>query len=455
MLCDINNPDRYNMYDSPFLRLGSEGDMQKIPPTQARDALASAGIGEGELDLLAAGPPCQGFSHVGRSKLDSLVQQRGAFQHDKRNRLYLSVTRLLPVLQPRCFLIENVPGIMTHARVNVAERIAEKADEAGYRSIVAVLNAAWYGVPQTRERVFILGYREDLGLEPTFPVPTRNVKLTSGHLAGAPWVANLFTDRQRLIVLDNPGPDVSAAVTVADAIGDFPPFTRHLENGYRSGQMANRRLEYPNAIRPGSYGQTMRRWPKLPESAEVRDHYTRATPRDYETFRQMQPGDRYPEAIRVARKRYAEALLAHRSMKATSENHARPLHEDFVPPYPIDSFKDKWRKLIPTLPSWTVTAHLSRDGYSHIHYDSEQARSISPREAARLQSFPDAFRFAGNMGDTFRQIGNAVPPLLARDLGRHIAMALRTADGCEGDALEEEPQAPLPIIELVNYSQTQ
>jgi DNA (cytosine-5)-methyltransferase 1 len=96
-------------------------------------------------------------------------------------------------------------------------------------------------------------------------------------------------------------------------------------------------------------------------------------------------------------------------------------------------FIDKWRKLIPDQPSWTIPAHLARDSYSHIHHDSSQARMVSVREAARLQSFPDAFEFSGNMGDCFRQIGNAVPPLLAwavaasvMGLLGHRAQELRT-----------------------------
>ena len=72
-------------------------------------------------------------------------------------------------------------------------------------------------------------------------------------------------------------------------------------------------------------------------------------------------------------------------------------------------------------------AHLGKDSYSHIHYDSVQARTISVREAARLQSFPDGFRFCGTMNPAFRQIGNAVPPLLARSLAEAISNALRSA----------------------------
>jgi DNA (cytosine-5)-methyltransferase 1 len=70
-------------------------------------------------------------------------------------------------------------------------------------------------------------------------------------------------------------------------------------------------------------------------------------------------------------------------------------------------------------------AHLGKDSYSHIHYDSEQARTISVREAARLQSFPDGFLFSGSMNAAFRQIGNAVPPLMARAIGGEVMKALR------------------------------
>ena len=81
-------------------------------------------------------------------------------------------------------------------------------------------------------------------------------------------------------------------------------------------------------------------------------------------------------------------------------------------------------------------AHLGKDGYSHIHYDSDQARTISVREAARLQSFPDGFQFCGTMNPAFRQIGNAVPPLVARVLAVEIRKALTQS----ADSAEETPQ---------------
>jgi DNA (cytosine-5)-methyltransferase 1 len=101
------------------------------------------------------------------------------------------------------------------------------------------------------------------------------------------------------------------------------------------------------------------------------------------------------------------------------------LKADFVPPYDDRKFPNKWRKMEADSPARTLLAHLGKDGYSHIHYDSNQARPISVREAARLQSFPDGFRFAGTMNPAFRQIGNAVPPLLAKAVATSLHQQLR------------------------------
>jgi DNA (cytosine-5)-methyltransferase 1 len=130
----------------------------------------------------------------------------------------------------------------------------------------------------------------------------------------------------------------------------------------------------------------------------------------------MRHGDRFPEAIALARAIRDEELTRLQKNGNAPDPGTQEWDEfeaRFVPPYDEHDFPDKWRKLMPDRPSWTVPAHLAKDSYSHIHYDGTQARMISIREAARLQSFPDAFLFAGNMGDCFRQIGNAVPPLLA------------------------------------------
>lgn len=98
-----------------------------------------------------------------------------------------------------------------------------------------------------------------------------------------------------------------------------------------------------------------------------------------------------------------------------------------VPPYRLDSFPNRWWKLRADFPVRTLMAHLGKDCYSHIHYDNGQGRTISVREAARLQSFPDGFVFCGTMNPALRQIGNAVPPLMAYAMAMTIKESLLEA----------------------------
>jgi DNA (cytosine-5)-methyltransferase 1 len=114
--------------------------------------------------------------------------------------------------------------------------------------------------------------------------------------------------------------------------------------------------------------------------------------------------------------------ISPRPAKGSEAHHA--LLRAHVPPYDPGKFPNKWWKLDPAMPSRTLTAHMGKDTYSHIHWDSRQKRTVSVREAARLQSFPDAFRLSGAMNAGFRQIGNAVPPLLAQAVGRQLKLDL-------------------------------
>jgi DNA (cytosine-5)-methyltransferase 1 len=174
----------------------------------------------------------------------------------------------------------------------------------------------------------------------------------------------------------------------------------------------------------------MRNWPHFESDDGVFDHVIRYLPRDYPIFARMRPGDQYPEAHAVARQMFDEELarLA-RTGRAPRPGSAgwQQLERSIVPPYDPGKFPNKWRKMAADEPCRTLMAHIGKDSYSHIHYDSNQARTISVREAARLQSFPDGFRFVGRMNAALRQIGNAVPPLLAAALAREMADALAPA----------------------------
>jgi DNA (cytosine-5)-methyltransferase 1 len=396
--------------DAPLVFSGDDGNLEEID-------LRRVVRQDTHIDVLIGGPPCQGFSRIGRAKLDSLSDE--GFEGDPRNVLYRRFLDAAEIWRPLAVVMENVPGMLSVAGRNVADDAAADLAARGYRVGYAILNAAWYGVPQFRERLFIIGFRDDLGKDPEMPQATHQAVLPSGYARRNEQAWNLalpFIRHRELPVATETA--THSATTVLEAFDGLPALRHHL------GERSRKTPRYQRTL-GGAYSRLMRNWPGLAAPTHVMGHIIRRTPRDYEIFRRMRPGDRYPEALAIARERFAERLteLAEGAPSPGSAEY-RELEKAFVPPYPEDMFRDKWRKLIPEQPSWTVPAHLSRDGYSHIHYDGTQARSISVREAARLQSFPDGYLFEGAMGDAFRQIGNAVPPLLAWAIAGSVCASL-------------------------------
>jgi DNA (cytosine-5)-methyltransferase 1 len=383
-------------------------------------------------DVLIGGPPCQAWSRAGRAKLASL-SERG-FAEDPRNELYLAFIAAIRTWHPLAFVMENVPGMLSVEGHNAANDIAEDLADCGYDVRYALLNAAWYGVPQLRERLIFVGYRRDLGLIPTFPSPDHRPETLAGYIHREEDVPLAFEFmRDRRIFVDTRLADLPP-ISVEEALHDLPPITEHLESGAAASRGVFRSVRRFEMEPRSRYARLMRAWTGFPEVKEIDDHAVRRTPRDFPTFRVMNEGDRYPEAVRIAWQR-ADVELRHAREAGEDVSPGSDAYLEIVrrhvPPYGSawdrsDSaswnrdFPDRWRKLMRNQPSWTIPAHLSKDSYSHIHYDSEQARMISVREAARLQSFPDAFRFAGNMGECFRQIGNAVPPLLAHAIALQV-----------------------------------
>lgn len=392
----------------PEMFFGEQGDLERLDFKR----VMRAGF---EPDILVGGPPCQGFSRLGRAKLASLSNPE--VSGDPRNKLYRRFVEAATLWRPLAVVMENVPGMLSLRGENMADVVASEIASCGYRVGYALLNAVWFGVPQFRERLFFIGIREDLRLVPSMPEATHTVELPVGYLRPPEALTLSLAFVPRFEVEVRMRDAHRAATCTRDALDDLPRVTSHLE-GVRGARgpdelQALRRYE---AEARSPFALLMRRWPGLSEPEGVTGHKIRHTPRDFETFRRMQPGDRYPAAMRLALERFQEELA--RRMEAGEELEEgsvgyQSLRATIVPPYPVEKFVDKWGKLDPDRPSWTVPAHLSHDTYSHIHFDGSQARTISVREAARLQSFPDAFIFSGNMADCFTQIGNAVPPVLA------------------------------------------
>jgi DNA (cytosine-5)-methyltransferase 1 len=413
-------------------------NITELTPEALAKELGLGNVAEA-IDVLIGGPPCQAFARVGRSKLREIESHPQAFKRDARARLYLEYLRYVAAFQPLAILMENVPDVLNHGGQNIAEEICQALEEKGNVACYTLLNAAFYGVPQMRERMFLIGYRKELERKVSFPPPTHWADLPPGYegsrsvalkLLGA---GGLFDEAFDYVPPPEARPDLSPAVTAGQAIGDLPSIDARAL--LRSGELKRgaRRFDEPvpcdRRRKVSEYAELMRTWPGFETSGTLTDHVIRYLPRDYDLFARLNAGDQYPEAYRHAGDMLAERIGAMRRQGVTIRKGSaeyRRLRSSIVPPYDAGKFPNKWRKMWRDQPARTLMAHLGKDGYSHIHYDSDQARTISVREAARLQSFPDGFQFCGTMNPAFRQIGNAVPPLMALALARGSGRSSRT-----------------------------
>lgn len=426
------DPDAYATHAKNF---GSQG--QAHSATDIRDVVASdfkSLLADRSPTVIIGGPPCQPFTRVGRAKLREVASLANAHIHDERVTFYEHYLRFLEELQPTAFVMENVPDLCRFNGRNIAEEIAVTAECLGYVVRYALLNAAWYGVPQMRDRVIILGFRSELGIVPSFPARTHRLTLPRGYITSrlASGDVPILPPHDHFAGVPVEAPNALPAVSVREAIGDLPALIDHLAHGKsRCGARKFDKIICYGTEPQSDYQKLMRSWPGLTASAPPADHVIRFTPRDYATFKRMKPGDQYPEAHAIALKRLEAALDKVEKLEGNRPRRGSKRYQKIeaacLPPYDPKKFPNKWQKLDFALPSHTLTAHLGKDTYSHIHPDKNQARMISVREAARLQSFPDAFRFEGSMNKAFKQIGNSVPPLLALALAKSVWSQLAQA----------------------------
>lgn len=408
---------------------GQARDMTRSDPASLCSELGLEGSAAEQFDVLAAGLPCQAFARIGRSKLRSVTGDDDAFKNDPRARLYQRFLQYVEAVQPIAIIIENVPDILNFGGHNVPEEICATLEEIGYSARYTLLNAAYYGVPQMRERLFLVAIDSSLGEAPAFPTPSHAAKLPSGYesartvaLRHVPAEGSHFS----AIPVAAAGAVLPPAVTVRAALSDLPRITEHFrEPATMRRRKTSDHIPYPVFQGLNEYATRMRAWPGMAKCHSSTDgHVVRLTPRDFEIFQRMKTGGDYPHATAVAQEIFRERLAQVRPRPAEGSAVWEELHKACVPPYDPGKFPNKWWKMDPAMPSRTLTAHMGKDTYSHIHWDGRQKRTVSVREAARLQSFPDAFRFAGAMNAAFRQIGNAVPPLLAQAVGRQLKLDL-------------------------------
>jgi DNA (cytosine-5)-methyltransferase 1 len=416
-------------------------DMVACSPSELVQSLGFDTPTSGSFDIVAAGLPCQAFARIGRSKLRAVAGgEDDAFQKDARASLYVRFLEYVSETQPLAIIIENVPDILNFGGRNVPEEICETLEHKKYRTAYTLLNSAYYGVPQVRERFFLIAIAEELGVAPLFPEPSHYLDLPRGY-EGSRQVAlkHVPVGGQRFRPLHEPSSELPEAVGVMAALDDLPLIMEHFsEREIMRRRKVKDRLPYRKAAE-SSYAIRMRNWEGFAAATDVDGNVVRLTPRDFPIFSAMPHGADYPVALKVAEEMLAVELARRNLTHAAPESpdHAA-LKKAMVPPYDPGKFPNKWWKLDPAKPSRTLTAHMGKDTYSHIHYDSTQKRMVSVREAARLQSFPDGFRFAGEMNASFRQIGNAVPPLLAEAVAGQLKEQFETALSAQEQSADKQ-----------------
>ena len=415
-------------------------DLTSTTPGELVRALR-LGLMNDAFDVIIGGPPCQAFARVGRSKLRKIDAHPEAFLHDPRARLYGPYLDYVKSCRPVAILMENVPDIMNFGGHNIPEEVCNTLEEQGYVCAYTLLNAAFYGVPQMRERMYLIAYHREVADTISFPAPTHWIELPPGY-EGSRQVAlkvlstgSIFDEVQNYVDPPEATDTLFPAVTAEEAIGDLPEIDARelVRRGVlkRGARRFDKLIAYDDTRTVSSYAYAMKDWAGFEAGKGIYDHVIRFLPRDYPLFECMKEADQYPEAHKRALRMFEERLFKIEKQGvriSPGSGEYEELKRSIVPPYDASKFPNKWRKISRDQPVRTIMAHLSKDGYSHIHYDSAQARTISVREAARLQSFPDGFTFAGSMNQAFQQIGNAVPPLMAKAIAVEIMKSLQTSE---------------------------
>jgi DNA (cytosine-5)-methyltransferase 1 len=388
--------------------------------------------------ILIGGPPCQAYSVIGRNKNRSLADYDPA--KDKRHYLYKEYIRIIERLQPTAFVMENVKGILSSkvGKNDIFKRILEDLRAAGGdpdsytlfplaaggKGVGAgfLIRCEDYGVPQCRHRVIVVGIRTDVAkelnatLEFNGLAPVVRQSTVLDVLEGMPRLRSGITPKRDDNALSWRDAASRGMKKAAEACGEFGTSLGQVSKLLRS---TARKLASSSDIpertnsRPCSVRDNMlASWFSDPMLDTLPNHSTRG----------HMPDD-------LARYAFVAAFgqIFGRSPKSKEfPAGIAPDHKNWK----TGDYGDRFRTQIWSRPSTTVTSHISKDGHAFIHPDVSQCRSLTVREAARLQTFPDNYFFEGS-GRTpqFTQVGNAVPPVMAKQIAEALLKVLGTRSG--------------------------
>ncbi len=356
-------------------------DIRTVDASEFRDKL------ECRPNLVLGGPSCQGFSTSG-----GLSRSKGRKINDERNSLFLDFVRFVDVLQPEWVVMENVPGLLLFNRGVVAKEVIKQFRVIGYHVAPMILLAADFGVPQLRRRLVFVGNRT--GAKIPFPVPTnRNPELWKGF--------SLPFEHLSRIGNKSAAEKVERHISFEDACGDLPVIL--------AGGEEDRIVDYVGPAK-SDFQRLLRG-----RSRKVSLHYS-FPPTEFEraAMEFLRPGQNWtalPPRLKVGR--FAK-----------------------IRPYDATTLL---RRLSLDLPAYTINTKFN-DATTGAFIHPTQNRTLSLREAARLQSFPDSYILTGSVSEIRKQIGNAVPPVLAMRIASAIRRAVLSDMGMTASATDEQPQ---------------
>ena len=325
--------------------------IEDINPSCVRKSL---GLSRGELDVIVGGPPCQGFS----------INAPCRFIDDPRNNLFKNYIEFVDEFRPKTLLFENVTGMLSLEKGSVFQRIINELESRGYLCEAKILFAPHYGVPQERWRLIILGTR--VGLQIQHPVPKHFHKRRANFTGGRKFTLPLSETQQTRLL---------PPITVSDAIDDLPHAL--------PPAATDPGIPYDPEKRPSPYARLLRG-----ENRVVHNHVCpRLSAVNLARLKHIRPGGSWRDI--------PHELLPKGMQKARRSDHTK-----------------RYGRLHPDGLASTIMTKCDPHWGPVFHHEFE--RSLTVREAARFQSFPDSYVFEGPRVAQYEQVGNAVPPLLAK-----------------------------------------
>jgi len=411
-----------------------------VTPAEQIDQKIAHALKGDEPWVLIGGPPCQVYSVVGRSRWRRENVEK--FENDLRHFLYKEYLRIIQKFRPAVFVMENVRGVLssTHGGSPIFQRILDDLSNPspGLRYEIRsfnyprdvqitdpmdfVVQAEHHGLPQARHRVMLLGVREDMRERQHQPlIKTRSISVSEA-IGDLPAIRSVISRGKDS--LDSWKTTFSGLLEIlARTAPEKRGFVKQELNDSLAGwsipaSAGERYLRVPDA-RPDQMPAELAKWLHDERLEGYIQHEARS--------HMKTDLHRYLYAACYAR-RFNVSPRVDEFPRELLPEHAN-VHAEHVP------FRDRFRVQLADQPSSTVVSHISKDGHYYIHYDPAQCRSLTVREAARLQTFPDNYFFEGNRTQQYWQVGNAVPPFLARQVARVVAELLQG-----GEHVAEQPE---------------